>query len=302
MTSENFADRLVKRVRAHGHPLCAGLDAYLDKIPPLFRQGTMEANDPETATAVENFFKAYLDRLEGKVPVVKPQSSLFEQLGWRGARALENIIRYARERGHLVLLDAKRGDIGATAEGYASAYLNPSNPMCCDAVTVNPYLGLDTMEPFAEKAEEFGAGYFVLVKTSNPGSGIYQDQALATGPFFKHVAVSLNEMSQKLRGPETGWSSLGVVVGATYPEQAYEVRDALPNAIFLIPGYGAQGGGADDAVRGFVGSEGGIVNSSRGILYPDGSYTDDVATWEQAIDDAVKSASEDLAAAVAKRN
>jgi orotidine-5'-phosphate decarboxylase len=301
--SRHFGDALIQRVRALGHPLCVGLDPHLDRIPELFRRGSMAPGDPETAAAVEDFLLAVIDRLAERVAVVKPQIAFYEQLGWRGMEVLERVIARSHERGLLVLLDAKRGDIGSTAEAYARAYLEPTAGAPADAITLNPYLGLDSLEPFAERARSFGRGLFVLARTSNAGAGDLQDLVVEGAPLFRKVARSLGRLAEELRGPESGWSSLGVVVGATWPEQAEAVRAELANALFLVPGYGAQGASAEDAVRGFergpVGLEGGVVNSSRGVLFPGAADSDDRGVWEKAIDAAVERASAELASAVA---
>jgi orotidine-5'-phosphate decarboxylase len=298
-----FADRLIVATRRLGHPLCVGLDPHLDRFPPLFCRGGMAPAAPETAAAVESFCLAMMDRLAGRVAIVKPQIAFFERLGWRGMQALDGVVATARERGLLVLLDAKRGDIGSTARGYAEAYLCSEAVLAVDAITANPYLGLDTLEPLVKAAGETGAGIFVLVKTSNPGSGDFQDRNLDGKPLYERVAESLAGLAERMSGPETGWSSLGAVVGATYPEVHQRIRELLPRALFLVPGYGAQGGGAREAVSGFVPGptgrlEGGLVNSSRGILFPPGSDTDDVTTWERAVDEALDRAIGELADAV----
>lgn len=299
----SFSDRLITRVRDLGHPLCVGLDPHLAPIPPLFQQGTMATDDERTALAVESFLTAVLDRLVGRVAVIKPQIAFFEQLGWRGLRVLDGLCRRAAEADILVLLDAKRGDIGSTAEGYAAAYLAPDAAMPVDAITLSPYLGFDTIEPFARVAGDAGRGLFVLVRTSNPGSADLQDRDVNGDPLFGIVADGLGRFETQLAGEKTPWSSLGVVVGATWPDQARRVREALPRALFLVPGYGAQGGSASAAVQGFVpgpkGLEGGVVNSSRGILFPsEAKGTDDRATWESAFDGALDRAIDELGNAV----
>jgi orotidine-5'-phosphate decarboxylase len=299
----HFADRLIGRVRDLGHPLCVGLDPHLAPIPPLFQQGSMETGDERTAAAVETFMTAVLDRVAGRVAIIKPQIAFFEQLGWRGMRVLDGLCRRAREQGLMVLLDAKRGDIGSTAEGYASAYLASDATMPVDALTLNPYLGFDTIEPFARVAEDAGRGLFVLVKTSNPGSGDLQDREIEGEPLFGRVADGLSRFETSLAGSQTPWSALGVVCGATWPEQARRVREALPHALFLVPGYGAQGGSAAAAIEGFVpgpkGREGGIVNSSRGILFPEAARgATDVTLWERAIDAALDQAIDELGSAI----
>ena len=265
---QHFGDALIERVRALGNPLCVGLDPYLDRIPPLFRDGDMSPGNPLTAPAVEAFLKAVLDRAAGKAAVVKPQIAFFERMGWRGIRALEEVCSHARKCGMLVLLDAKRGDIGSTADAYAGAYLTDDAPLPADALTLNPYLGMDTLEPFFTTAKAHGRGLFILVKTSNPGSGDFQDLKIGNRSLAETVADRLNSQAEALTGGETGWSSLGVVVGATYPGEAERIRQIMPRTLFLVPGYGAQGGDAAGAVNGFVkgpnGLAGGIVRSSRG--------------------------------------
>jgi len=302
-SSGHFADTLIRRVRELGHPLCVGLDPHLAQIPELFAPRPLSPHDPAAADAVQSFLEALIDRLEGRVAIVKPQIAFYEQLGWRGMRCLERVVAHARNRGLLVLLDAKRGDIGSTAEGYATAYLEPESALSADAITLNPYLGLDTLEPFATRAEANDRGLFVIVKTSNPGSGDLQDRDVEGAPLFERTATMLAPLAQRLAGPETGWSSLGVVVGATYPEQAERVRERLPHSLFLVPGYGSQGGSAREAVRGFVsgpkGLEGGIVSSSRAALFPPNSATSSASAWEAAVDAGLDAATSELAAATA---
>ncbi|HEX9813954.1 MAG TPA: orotidine-5'-phosphate decarboxylase [Myxococcota bacterium] len=285
----HFADELIGRIRGLGHPLCVGLDPHLDLIPASFRKGTMRPEDPTTSEAVQAFCAEVIDRLEKRVAVVKPQIALFEQLGWRGLQVLEVLVDRCRANNLLVILDAKRGDIGSTAEGYARAYLEPGAGLGVDAITVNPYLGRDSLTPFIERCSSHGRGVFVLVKTSNPGSGDLQDRTLASATVFEAVAEMLAGECRRLVGPRTGWSSLGVVVGANYPEQADRVRQRLPEALFLVPGFGAQGAAAEQAVRAFRAvsgvREGGIVNSSRRILFP---VCEDWETgFEVALDEAI---------------
>jgi orotidine-5'-phosphate decarboxylase len=294
-----FADRLVARVRALGHPLCAGIDPDLARIPGPFRRGTMEPADPETAGAVGAFCAAFLDRVAGRVAAVKPQSAFFEALGWPGVRALAELLAAARARGLEVVLDAKRGDIGSTAEGYAAAYLAADAPLRADALTVNPYLGLDALEPFVRAAERAGGGLFVLARTSNPGGRDFQDVPDAAGrPLYERVAEALAPHAKRLAGPATGFSGLGLVAGATRPEEARRLRELAPTSLFLVPGYGAQGASARDAVAGFVPGpggrlEGGLVNTSRALLFPDPAPPT-AAAWERAVDAALDRATSDL--------
>jgi orotidine-5'-phosphate decarboxylase len=301
----HFADALIVRSRALGHPLCAGLDPHLDLIPPIFRRGEMTPGAPDTAPAVEAFLVAVIDRLVDRVAIVKPQIAFFEQLGAAGMAVLERIVARARTRGLFVLLDAKRGDIGSSSEGYARAYLAPGAACEVEAITLSPYLGLDTLEPFAQAAQAHGRGLFVLVKTSNAGSGDLQDQEVKGRAVFEVVARSLEPLADRLVGPETGWSSLGAVVGATYPEQAERIREQMPRSLFLIPGYGAQNATAEDAVRSFVagpsGREGGLVNSSRGLVFARAAVeATDATSWERAQLAAIDQATSELGEAVAR--
>jgi orotidine-5'-phosphate decarboxylase len=300
-----FADRLIARARDLGHPLCAGIDPDLARIPEPFRRGSMAPGDPATAEAVADFCRAFLARAAGRVAAVKPQSAFFEALGWRGARVLAGLVADARAAGLPVVLDAKRGDIGSTAEGYAAAYLAPEAPLSVDALTVNPWLGLDSLEPFVRAAEAARAGVFVLTRTSNAGGADFQGLEVAGRPLYLHVAAALRGLAKRLAGASSGWSGLGLVVGATTPDEARRVREAAPESLFLVPGYGAQGASAWDAVAGFVrgpggGLEGGIVNASRALLFPQPALGSGARAFERAVDEALARASGELGEAVAR--
>jgi orotidine-5'-phosphate decarboxylase len=299
-----FADRLIARTRALGHPLCAGIDPDLARIPEPFRRGAMAPGDPATAEAVADFCRAFLARVAGRVAAVKPQSAFFEALGWRGLRVLAELVAEARAAGLLVVLDAKRGDVGSTAEGYAAAYLAAQAPLRVDALTLHPWLGLDSLEPFVRAAEAGGAGLFVLTRTSNPGGADFQALEVAGGPLYLYVARALRPLAKRLAGASSGWSGLGLVVGATAPDEARRVRDAAPEALFLVPGYGAQGASARDAVAGFVrgpggGLEGGLVNASRALSFPEAARSGGARGFERAVDEALARAIGELAEAVA---
>ncbi|HXQ20114.1 MAG TPA: orotidine-5'-phosphate decarboxylase [Candidatus Acidoferrales bacterium] len=297
-----FGDRVIERMRRLGHPLCVGLDPYLDRLPPPFRRGAMVPQQPDTAQAVEEFCCRTIDLIAMDVAIVKPQVALFERLGWYGWRVLERVIRYARAADLLVLLDAKRGDIAETATAYAQAYLAPDAPCSVDAMTVNPYLGPESLEPFLVEAEQAERGVIVLVRNSNPDSSVYQAVATPAGPFFTVVAASLAQWQERLARGTTGWSSLGVTVAATHAEDTERIRVALPHALFLVLGYGAQGASAREAVRGFcrgpAGLEGGIVSSSRPILFPAASSDAGARAWEQGVRSALVRATTELGEAV----
>ena len=300
----NFADRLIQRVRVLRHPLCVGIDPYLDRIPPLFRRGSMAPAASDTADAVEEFCRRIIDLVADRVAIVKPQIALFEPMGWRGIRALERVVHHARSRGLLVLLDAKRGDIAATANGYANAYLGPDAVIAVDAMTINPYLGPDAVAPFVDVAENTARGIVVLVRNSNPTSVALQHLKTSGGRLFEVVAHSLLDAEARLMGAATPWSSLSVTVGATSPDDSECVRSILHHALFLVLGYGAQGAGAQAAVRGFVpgpcGLEGGIINSSRPILFPPAGHTSDATRWESAVLAAVDQMSGELGNAISR--
>jgi orotidine-5'-phosphate decarboxylase len=284
-----FADRLMNGVRRLG-PLCVGIDPHPALLPPLF--------GPPGPDAAARWGVALVERSAGKVAVVKPQAGLFERWGAKGLAALETVCETATRAGLIVILDAKRGDIGTTAEGYAEGYLGEAASCPCDAITVNPYMGVDTIAPFVDVAERAGKGVAVLARTSNPGSADFQARLVDGEPLYLHVARALQPLVQRLRG-RGGWSGLMMVAGATGPDDARRLRAAAGDALFLVPGYGAQGAGARDAVAGFVRRgdrlEGGVVNASRSVASPAGSLeVVTAARWETLIDAALAAAQADL--------
>jgi len=298
-----FGDRVIERMRKLGHPLCIGLDPYLDRIPAPFRRGAMAPHQPETAQAVEEFCCRTIDLVATDVAVVKPQAALFERLGWQGWRVLERVIHHAHAAGLLVLLDAKRGDIAETATAYAQAYLAPDAQCAVHAMTVNPYLGPESLEPFMVTAENAERGVVVLCRNSNLDSSVYQAVQTADGPYFMVVAASLSRWQERLAGGNTGWSSLGVTVAATHAQDTEQIRVALPHALFLVLGYGAQGASAREVGRGFrrgpAGLEGGIVSSSRPILFPAVPSDRGAQVWELGVRNALARATSELGEAVA---
>jgi orotidine-5'-phosphate decarboxylase len=288
----SFADRLIEAVRRKSTPLCVGLDPFHDKIPPLFGDAREEIE------AIARFGEAIVSIAAQHAGVFKPQLGLFEQFGYGGVRIAEEIVAEAQAAGLVVILDAKRGDIGTTAEGYARAMLGPAPGFNADCVTVNPYMGLDTIEPFLATAEQNAKGVAVLVRTSNPGARDVQDLSADGAPVWRRVADMLAPQAKRLAGA-SGWSGLMAVAGATYPDEARALREALPQSLFLVPGYGAQGASARDAVAGFVttpqGQEGGVVNSSRGVTYPQAAQSaKTLAEWRTAISDAMAQAAGEL--------
>lgn len=281
----DFASRLTSATAKFG-PLCVGIDPHPGAIPALFGGDTPEG--------VWKWSQAVVEAAAGKVAAVKPQVSLFERHGPEGMAALQAAGRAARAAGLVVLMDAKRGDIGSTAEGYAAAYLAAGAPFEGDAVTVNPYMGLDTIEPFARVAKAEGKGVIVLVRTSNPGAGDFQSRIISGAPLYARVAEALGPMTERLMSP-CGWSNLMMVVGATAPEEARAVRALAPKALFLVPGYGAQGAGAADSCAGLVEGQGGVVSASRSVNFPKGAEgAADMAAWRAAIEAAILEARDEL--------
>lgn len=269
-------DVLIKKIKEKSNPSVAGLDPKVDYVPEYIRRKAYSVygkNIKGATEAIWEFNKGLIDALYDIVPAVKPQSAYYEMYGLAGEEVLARTISYAKEKGLYVILDVKRNDIGSTAEAYSKAYLGKvevdgewfdANPVDC--VTVNPYLGTDGVAPFIKDCKEYGKSIFALVKTSNPSSGELQDLMVGDKHIYEKVAELVNTWGADVIG-ESGYSSVGAVVGATYSEQAEVLRKLMPNAYFLVPGYGAQGGNAKDVAKSFNDDGlGAIVNSSRGIM------------------------------------
>jgi orotidine-5'-phosphate decarboxylase len=280
---KNFADRLIDAIKAKKSRVVVGLDPRLESLPEEFRHGT--AKDIERAgRAVLDFNAALIDIVKDHAVAVKPQIAFYEKLGPYGVVAYFATCKHARDNGLLVIGDVKRGDVPDTAKAYAEAhyYAFPA-----DAVTVNPFFGSDGITPFTEIAQKVGGGMFVLVKTSNPKSGEIQDLIVDGRPLYMHLAEKVAGWGSSLIG-DSGYSAVGAVVGATHPKQAAEIRAALPKAFFLVPGYGAQGGKAEDLKACFnPDGLGAVVNSSRGIISAWEKDPYKGMPWEKAVAKAV---------------
>ena len=284
-------DRLQQRIDVLHNPTVVGLDPALEHIPPQILERhfkekgeTLEA----AANAVCEFNSGLIDILCDIVPAVKPQSAYYEALGPEGVGALKKTIEYARSKGLYVICDAKRNDIGSTATAYSEAYLGAVKvgsaelrPFDADALTVNAYLGSDGIQPFIETAVKYDKAVFALIKTSNPSAGELQDLFVGAGEnsrtdqLYAAVGVLMEEISGATIG-KYGYSRVGAVVGATYPEEAKFLRTRLKNTFFLVPGYGVQGGSAAEAANSFDSAgHGAIINSSRAII----------AAWKKRGDD-----------------
>jgi orotidine-5'-phosphate decarboxylase len=285
----HFADRLAEAVARCGNPVLVGLDPHVEQLPSPLRGFDMRATDA-AAEAVRRFCIDVIDIVATLVPAVKAQAALFERWGPAGMQALSAVIEYARQRGLMVILDGKRNDIGSTAKAYAEAYLGSESPWRADALTVNPYLGDDSLVPFVEIARDRGAGVFVLVKTSNPGGRMFQDLECDGRPVFEHVARHVEAIAARTKGA-AGYGVLGAVVAATYPAQLYDLRQQMPHSWFLVPGFGTQGGTAADVRSALDGQgRGAIINSSRAIIFAHQrpEYAEFGSDWQSAVEAAAR--------------
>ena len=276
-----FGDRLADAVDRKRSQLVVGLDPQVDLLPVELR-GDVHLGREHAAEAFGRFCRGVIDAVAPYVVAVKPQSAFFEELGADGVRALEDVCAYARQAGLLVILDAKRGDIGSTSRAYAAAFLEPrgdEGPLA-DALTVNPYLGRDAVEPMLAACKRDGAGIFCVVKTSNAGSAEVQDAILTDGkPLWQHVARLVREWGEDIVGAR-GLSSVGAVIGATHPRAVGEARRLLPQSILLLPGVGAQGATPADVARAFTsGPASALVTVSRALIY---AFRVDGGEWRAA--------------------
>lgn len=308
--SELFADRLLDAIERKGGPVCVGIDPMFEMLPDAVAgpEARRDTEDPETAIdAIFAFTTAILRVVAPLVPCVKFQSAYFEKYLWEGVEAYYSLIAEAAELGLLVIGDVKRGDIGSTAAAYASGHLadisfeEQQDVIIPDAITVNPFCGLDTIAPFVKTAREYDKGLFILVRTSNPGSGELQDVKLADGRTWSEMlAEKLAKVAAEpaLVGSK-GFSSIGAVIGATQPQTMVSLREKLPQSIFLLPGYGAQGATADMTRAAFNDGKGALVSASRSILYAhrEPKYAQRFGdNWERCVEQAVLDMKQDLAA------
>ncbi|NLL06198.1 MAG: orotidine-5'-phosphate decarboxylase [Clostridiaceae bacterium] len=288
-----FIDNLIEKIKEKNNPTVVGLDPKIDYVPSFIKEEMFEkygASLKGVSEAILKFNKTLIDSIYDIVPAVKPQLAYYEMYGIEGVKAFFETCRYAKQKGLICIADGKRNDIGTTAEAYSAAFLGTTKiddntqeeAFDVDALTVNPYLGVDGIKPFINDCANFGKGIFVLVKTSNKSSGQLQDLLTQEGKsIYEKVAEYVNDWGANVIG-KYGYSSVGAVVGATYPNQAKILRKILRNAYILVPGYGAQGGTARDVAHSFNSDGlGAIVNASRSIMcaYKDekwkGIYTED---------------------------
>ena len=270
---KNAIDNLIDKIKEKNNPTVIGLDPRYEMIPKCITQKYAPTLEGASKAIIE-FNKRLIDATYDIIPAVKPQIAFYEMLGIEGMKAFKETCEYAKQKGMLVIADIKRGDIGSTAEGYSNAFLGKTkigskeeSIFDVEFVTLNPYMGIDSIKPFIEDCKKYNKGIFVLIKTSNPSSVDIQDVKMENGEeLYTKVAKLVENWGEELRG-EYGYSSVGGVVGATYPEQIESLRKIAPHTFFLIPGYGAQGGKANDIAKAFDSNGiGGIVNSSRGLM------------------------------------
>jgi orotidine-5'-phosphate decarboxylase len=288
----HFADRLAAACRAKKTALCVGLDPRYDSLPAAVR-----ARHADRAAAYEEFCSRVLEVVAPIAPVVKAQAAFFEECGPEGMAVMGRLLGKARSLGLITVLDGKRNDIASTATAYAEAAFSRWG---ADALTINPYLGRDAVEPFLAAARQRSGGVFVLVRTSNPGAGLFQDLPVLsegkTEPLYRHVGRAVAAWAAESVG-ECGLGDVGAVVGATYPAELAELRQLLPGVVSLVPGYGAQGGTAQDVRAAFrADGLGAIVNSSRGVLFP-WRQPPEGDGWEALVEAAARRAAAELACA-----
>jgi orotidine-5'-phosphate decarboxylase len=298
MTTRNFADRLTAACREKRSAVCVGIDPRVKLLPSEFKPRRDTPN--EHAQAIADWARELVAVVAPIAPVVKPQIAFYEALGAPGFRAYHETVLAAQEKGLLVIADVKRGDIGSTAEAYAEGHFGMIG---ADAITVSPFLGRDSLEPYLAHCRAAGKGIFVLVKTSNPGSADVQDLRSGDATISRHVAKMVREIGAdpSIVG-ECGLSSVGAVTGGTFPEEIRELRAAMPTTPLLVPGYGAQGASAADCAKAFLpDGTGAIVNSSRGITFAfrSGDHAERFGDkrWRDSVAAAVYEMSDALAAA-----
>ena len=270
---KNIIDQLIEKIKIMKNPTVIGLDPRYEMLPKCVKEKYPKTIEG-VGQAIIEYNKTLIDAIYDIIPAIKPQIAFYEMYGIPGMQAFKVTCEYAKQKGMFVIADIKRGDIGSTAQGYSNAYLgktkieeNEQSLYDIDFVTVNPYMGTDCVKPFIDDCKKYNKGLFILVKTSNPSSGELQDEKLENGEeVYTRVAKYVEKWGEELRG-EYNYSSISAVVGATYPEQLKELRKIAPHTYFLIPGYGAQGGKAEDIALGFdENGLGGIVNASRSLM------------------------------------
>ena len=276
INTKHFGDRLFETIRKKENFLCLGIDPHLELIPKVFQEKikiTKEIYSKNNIKIVENFCKKLIEATADLVPVIKLQIAFFEQLGPEGFKLLSKLCHIIKNKNIICIIDCKRGDIGSTNNGYANAFFSKSSPYPCDAITINPWLGVETLDAFEKYIPKFGL--FILVHTSNPGARDLQEQiTIKNKKLYEVLIEKLNPIIKKNIGNHK-LSSIGIVTGATYAKELQIIRKKIPHSPFLIPGFGKQGGSLNDAKLGLLPDTKnknkfnyGIINSSRGLCFP----------------------------------
>ena len=288
-TPTHFADRWLEASRDKGAPICVGLDPVWDKLPRVLHDMFEPSQIPG---ALEAFCTGVIWAVAEHTPAVKLQMACYERYGPAGIEVFFNIVQEAKNCGLIVIADAKRGDIGASSAHYGEAYFGSDGMAVCDALTVNSYLGVDGIQPMIDAANAAGSGVFVLVRTSNPGGDALQTIPLADGRTVTQAVADLVVQAGETCRGQSGYSSVGAVVGATKPEDAQALRKRMPQQLFLVPGYGAQGGSAEDVRACFnEDGQGAIIAASRSVIY---AFDQNDEDWTQAVEQAAITMKQDI--------
>lgn len=308
---DNYADRLIDAIKTKGNPCIVGLDPRIDQMP-MFITSDAVAKYGKTEGAIRkcitNYHKKIIDIVTDLVPGVKLQIAFYEQYGSGGILAFKDTVDYAKSKNLIVIIDAKRNDIASTAAAYANSLLGQTNifghsePIIdADCITVSPYLGRDSLEPFVETCKNYGKGIFILVKTSNPGSSDLQDLKLLDGSeLYLTVAKLVHHYAVQLIG-KAGYSAIGAVIGATFPDQAKVLRKMLPQSIFLVPGYGTQGATGHDITSCFNNDGlGAVVNASRSLTYEFETLNISVSSFQKLVRNRTMAMISDISNAITK--
>ena len=302
----HFADRLFAAASQKGAPVCVGIDPVLTRLPESIRTGVNPRSAAACADAIRRYVERLLRAVAPLVPCVKFQSACYERYRGPGVAVLSDMVHLARDLGLLVITDAKRGDIGISAEHYAAAHLaddgfDDQPTHAADALTVSPYLGPDTLEPFLDASVDQGKGLFVLVRTSNPGSDAFQSQRMASGvTLSEHVAAAVRDLGRRAGAMgEQGYSLVGAVVGATKPADLAALRSVMPEQVFLVPGFGTQGGTAEDVRACFdTQGRGALITASRSVIFAYEKRSE--ARWEDAVSAAAREMATEVMQVVAQ--
>lgn len=296
-----MADRLIERIREKGSPVCVGLDPVFSKLPSVLRDGVSAEDVSGELQAIEAYCDGVLWAVAEHVPAVKPQMACFERYGSAGVELFFKVVQEAKRCGLMVIADAKRGDIGTSSAHYGRAFFELSQDRCSDALTINSYLGVDGMLPMIDAAVAQGCGVFALVRTSNPGGDALQGLKLEDGRTVGEAVADFVAEAGRNHIGASSYSSVGAVVGATKVSDMQALRQRMPQQIFLVPGYGAQGGTAADVQACFnADGQGALITASRSVIYAFDDKQGESGDWTMAVEEAALAMKQDVAAVVSR--